>query len=407
MKTAAELMAEMDAIITAADARPEDQRALTDDEVAQYAALETQLKSVNSNLELRSRHAAYRTPVPADQQPEVQTADDEVNERAFEHYMRTGQKNSELVEVRAQGVGTPSAGGYLAPDGFRARIVEKMKKFGGLITEAEQLVTTDGNPLPWPTFDDTANEGEIVAESGTGANGADMVFGTGNTLGAYKYWSFGAGNLPLRVPFELAQDSAFDIGGKVESALATRIRRKMAKDAVRGTGSGQPLGIDYTGTIDLDLASGNAVTYAKLVALTHKLDPAYRELGNCKWLINDTTLGVVESIVDGNGRPILQRQADSGAEGAPSNGRLLGYPVVVDQAMPDIANGNDAPLDGFAIFGDLRLAYVWRSVKEIVLIVDPYSRAKNGEVEYIAWARADGTVQDRNAFAILGGYDAP
>lgn len=93
-------------------------------------------------------------------------------ERAFEQYLRTGVQQAELAEFRAQSEGTNSAGGYLVPQGFRNKLVERMKQFGGIATEAEIITTSEGNLLPYPTVDDTANVGEIVAEGGTFAAGA-------------------------------------------------------------------------------------------------------------------------------------------------------------------------------------------------------------------------------------------
>jgi HK97 family phage major capsid protein len=246
-------------------------------------------------------------------------------------------------------------------------------------------------------------DAEIVAEHATGTNGADIVFGTA-TLGAYRYLSIGAGNLPLRVSVELLQDAAFDVQGLVSRVLGKRIARKQAKDFIRGTGSGMPLGIDYV-VPNQNLATANPVTYAKLLAAVHGIDPDYR--AGASWLMNDASLATIEGVVDTTGRPLLQRLSESGIAGRPSAGTLLGYPVVIDQAMPDIANATGVELDGAVIFGDLREAYVIREVKDVTLVVDPYTRAAYGEVQFTAWARADGTIQDRNAYVVLAGYDAP
>lgn len=51
--------------------------------------------------------------------------------------------------------------------------------------------------------------------------------------------------------------------------------------------------------------------------------------------------------------------------------------------------------------GDLRSGYVIRRVKDLTLIVNPYSRANEGQVEYTLWARADGVPQDTAAYRVL------
>jgi len=35
------------------------------------------------------------------------------------------------------------------------------------------------------------------------------------------------------------------------------------------------------------------------------------------------------------------------------------------------------------------------------VVVNPYTRMNNGQVEYVAWERADGNVQNRAAYAVL------
>jgi hypothetical protein len=44
---------------------------------------------------------------------------------------------------------------------------------------------------------------------------------------------------------------------------------------------------------------------------------------------------------------------------------------------------------------------VIRRVSDIQLIVNPYTRANEGQVEYTVWARADGVPQNKFAYASL------
>lgn len=387
-----EIMAKMSAIVTRSDA---EKRSLTDDEVVEYEGLEADLAKARKDVEVRSRHTAYTTPVTNP----VQTADkdhDDTLDRAFESYLRTGQQNMDLVELRAQSEGTPSAGGYMVPDGFRNKLIEVMKSFGGLESAAEVITTESGNTIEWPTLDDTANEGEIAAEGVAGVSGDDLVFGT-NSLGAYKYTSLGASNLELKVSIELLQDSAFDVTALVTRALGRRIARKMATDFVNGTGSGEPLGI-LTAASDVVGTSGLLPTYGDIVALIHAVDPAYRQ--GAKFLASDGAIAALQSVVDGNDRP-LWMPSTGGLGNALPEGTMLGYPVILDQAMPTASPiVND---ENWLIFGNLREAYVIRHVKGISVLVDPYTYAKEGQVGFVAFARADGTIQNAAAYAQLEG----
>lgn len=396
MRTIEEITAEMTALVDgAAD------RSLTDDEVAGYSALETELQGVQRTDDIRARNAAYNvTRVPAGV-PRTHAPDPDAPSEldlAFANYLRTGIPNADISGLRvtnAQGEGASAAGGYTVPTGFRQKLVEVRKKFGGFAAEAEDFNTGDGAPIEYPSLDDTANSGAITAESAAVASGADLVFGT-VTLGAFKYTSAGAGsNLPLRVPVELLQDSAFDIGGLVARKLGERIARKQAVDFVTGTGVGEPKGIVAASlTADKDLDTADTPDYEDLVEIQDLLDDEYDQ--NAKWLMKKNTWSQLRLIVDTAGRPILQ-DSTTGISGLPQR-RLLGHEVVLDEAMPTLSSAADT----FAIaYGDFREAYVIRRVSSLVVVVNPYSRAANGEVEYTAWERADGNIQNRTAYKIL------
>lgn len=373
---------------------------------AEFERLDTDIKA-RERAERRKRELEEPREVPegiGQRSPRTQelVAEDREYSRAFNRYMRGGVnqltgRERDTLEKRAQSVGVPSGGGYLVPDGFRQKLVERLKAFGGIASVAETIETATGNPIEWPTVDDTTNLGEIVDEGGTFSAGADVTFGTA-TLGAYKYMSGGAGNAPLRVSYELLQDSAFDIEAFLVRTMATRIARIQATHWITGTGVGQPKGLVH-GKTGIEIADDTAgVTFADLVTFVHSLDPLYRM--NAMWAFNDSSLATLRKLTDENGRPLWLPQQQSGMTDLPG-GQLLGYPVVIDQAFADIDVDNNT--QNWGAFGDFGQAYVIRRVQEFTLVVDPYGRAANGQVQFTSWSRADGTVQDPNAFIALTG----
>jgi hypothetical protein len=208
-----------DALAAIVDGAETEGRDLSDEELGQIEAHEAELATAQARRErtvaARERiQAGRQVATPALHHPPGARPSDTIDV-AFTAYLRTGQANADIAELRnAQSEGTSTEGGYLVPEGFRQKLVDKMKAFGGVAQEAEELVTATGNNLPWPTLDDTANTGEVVDEGGTFSGGADLVFGEAN-LGAYSYMAGGTGGAPLRVSRELVQDSAFDIVGLV------------------------------------------------------------------------------------------------------------------------------------------------------------------------------------------------
>lgn len=392
--TIEEILESLRAIVNGAEGRD-----LTDDEAAKYEDLEAKLAVARRTEQIRNRQKAYETPVPGDLAAAVHVGTpkkDDTYNQAFNHYLRTGKPNADLIQ-NAQETGTDSEGGYLVSPQFRQKLVEVQKAFGGLASHVDSFSTARGGALEYPSLDDTANEGDITAEEAAVADGDDLAFGTVN-LSAFKYTSAGAGtNLPLRVSVELLQDAEFDVERLVARALSTRIMRKQASDWVNGNGTTLPFGILHDGlTADVVLDAEATLTYANLLEVEAALDPAYWQ--NAQWLMSaNTWVSVIKALEDGNQRPLIQG-ADEGIDGRPQR-RLLGYPVVIDQACNAITQ--DGVDGGFALLGDLREAYVIRRVAPFSLVVDPYSRAVNGQVQYHAWERADGNIQNRSAYATI------
>lgn len=375
-------------------------RSLTAEEVTEYETLEADLKSAQKTAELRSRQAAYVAPnasLAAGVHVAPAKADTDLDV-AFRSYLRSGVPNQDIAELRAQG-STDSAGGYTIAPAFRQKLVEVQKQFGGLAAYVDILETETGAELEFPTSDDTANSGGITAESAAVTSGSDLTFGT-VALKAYKYTSTGGGsNLPLRVPLELIQDSAFDIESFIARRLGERIARLQANHWAVGSGTGQPFGIVHAGlTENKALTTTTTITYNDLLDLEATLDPAYEQ--NAAWVFNKATWTSIRKIVDGDGRPLVQPAAAAGAGTAPQHS-LLGYPVVIDQSFPSGA-GDSA---NFAVLGDLREAYVIRRVAPLTVVVSPHTRMANGEVEYVAWERADGNIQNRKAYSVLATQD--
>lgn len=430
MRTLEEILADMQALMDKPD--------LTSDDVVAYLSLEQELAGAQNGGEadpnaedadaedavetapaavasvatrtiaaaIRNRHNAYTAVQTPAGRPSNRRREDAEAE-GFRNYLRTGRPNADMARgpVNAQTTGTGSSGGYTVPEGFLARIVEVIKSFGGVLNDAEQLTTESGNPLPFPTNDDTANSGVVATENTVPASGADIVFGQVQ-LSAFEYAASGTGGNALAVPLALIQDSAFDIEGFVAKKLGMRIARKMATDAVSGTGSAQAQGV-LQGITGYEISS--ALSYGNLVDIIMTLDEAY--WANAKWYMNRSSLGTILKLVDAAnqlifkpGTPMLNDANSTQVSGAIQIGAVLA-PIVLDSAFSDILLTAGAG-QNWGIFGDLSEGYIWRQVRDVEVLVDPYTAANKRQVQYNAWARADGRQKNTSAYKVVAGYTA-
>lgn len=395
LPTIDELHARLQSIVDGSDGR-----SMTDAEVADYEATERDLQDLQRTESIRARQTAYNTPVGPSMAPVGIVAPARVDnglDLAFDAYLRTGQPNADITGLAVRndlGVGTGAGGGYTVPPGFRQRLVEVQKSFGGLAPYTDSFDTGDGAPVEYPSMDDTSNSGAIVAENTAPTTGADLVFGS-LTLGAYDYTSAGASGNPLRISWNLLQDSAFDVSGLVARALGIRIARAMAPHWVTGTGVAQPKGLMASSlTSDRDLDTPDTPDYQDLAEFMDLLDDAY--VPNARWLMRKSTWTKLRLIVDTAGRPIIQ-DSTSGISEMPAR-RLLGHDVIIDEAVPVLSSAGTT----FCMaFGDFREAYVRRMVSNLAVVVNPWTRANYRQTEFLAWQRADGTIQNRSAYKIL------
>ncbi|MFJ1808540.1 MULTISPECIES: phage major capsid protein [unclassified Streptomyces] len=286
-------------------------------------------------------------------------------------------------ELRAAGVATGAAGGYLVPAPFRAQMVETMKFYGAMRDVAEVITTETGATLPWPTNDDTANVGAILAEN-TQVTEQDVTIGQAD-VGAFMYTS-----KLVRVSLQLLNDSAFDMESWLARKLGERIGRAQNAHFTTGTGTAQPEGVQTNAVIGKTGTTGQttSVTYDDLIDLIHSVDPAYRSSGRARFMLNDATLAAARKLKDGQSRPLWEPSVQVGVPDG-----LLGYTYTVNQDMPVMAANARSIL-----FGDFFAGYLIRDVQDVQLLRLAERYADYLQVGFLAFARTDGTPQDTGAY---------
>ncbi|MCX8509245.1 MAG: phage major capsid protein [Rhodobacteraceae bacterium] len=200
----------------------------------------------------------------------------------------------------------------------------------------------------------------------------------------------------------LLDDAAFDVEGWLAERIANKFARAEAAAFVNGDGIDKPKGfLNYNkiangswvwgqlGYIPTGAAADFAATNASdaIVDLVYSLGAEYRANGT--FLMNSKTAGAVRKMKDADGRFMW---SDGLALGEPS--RLMGYPVLVAEDMPDIG------ANAFAIaFGDFHAGYTVAERPDLRILRDPFSAKPN--VLFYASKRVGGDVTDFNAIKLL------
>lgn len=284
-------------------------------------------------------------------------------------------------EVRALSAVTGASGAYTIPEGFVNNLELAMLQFGGVRNVADILRTASGNPLPWPTSNDTSNTGELVGENTAVAN-ADPAFGQ-MVLNAYKYSS-----KMIKVPVELLEDSAFDLPAVLGQMMGERLGRITATHYTTGNAASKPNGIVTASTLGVTTASGTAIKADEIIDLAHSVDPSYRQNPGTGYMMHDSILQYIRKLKDGQGQYLYQ---PNNQQGQPD--RIHGYRFTINQDMTGTTSNVPVTATKTMLFGDMS-RYKIRDVSVIRIrrLVERF--ADTDQEGFVAFMRTDGNLLD-------------
>ena len=279
----------------------------------------------------------------------------------------------------ALSVGSDTAGGYTVPAGFVNSLEVALLQYNGMRNAATILRTSTGEPLPWPTTDDTSNEGELVSEnSAIDTDGTDVAFGS-KTFNAYEYSS-----KFIRVSNQLIRDSRFNIPELLARLMGERLGRIQAKHSTTGDGAAKPSGVTVDAATGVTAASSTAITADEILEFIHSVDPAYRSSPGVSFMMHDQVMLQVSLLKDDENNYLLRPGLETGTRNV-----LRGYPVINNQSMASaMATGAKVML-----FGDLS-KYIIREVGSIRLQRLSERFAEYNQTAFLAFMSFDGGLVD-------------
>lgn len=321
-----------------------DNRVMTTEEISQWDELSDNLKSLNENIETQER---FLSSPKAEDKPQVvrlSSRKPRNNDAAFRAWALTQANRKEYVsaewqsEAQRQGValdqpltgsirwdqtvGTDTAGGLSVNEEVVAGVVRKLKAYGGMVSTCHSFSTSYASPLKKVVHDSTSFKAQKTAELGTIQNTNQAISKV--TFGATEYTSG-----VYEISHMLLRDSAYNIVGEFQSAVAESFSRAFNDVLTNGTAADEPQGLE--GAVSTGVTG--AISHDNMLALMHSIDPAYRRSNRCAWMMNDATLLALKlSLKDADGRPLYNTSVNSNVV-VPAAGSVEGFPVVVNQDM--------------------------------------------------------------------------
>lgn len=364
--------------------------------LSEFNSFQSEIKSRLKEQETRLA-MLDRKSIAMSRPPLARAADSSAPHRkAFAAYLRSGDDDglrALSVEAKALSAAVAADGGYLVDPQTASEIIGVLRDASSIRSIAN-VVTVEAT-----AFDVLVDHSDVGAGWATESEPASETETPQVERISIPLHELSA--LP-RASQRLLDDSAFDVEGWLAQRIADKFSRAEAHAFIAGDGHDKPTGFLAYPQVTNELWSWGSLGYVPtgsagdfsssepadaVVDLVYALGARYR--ANANFVMNSKTAGAVRKMKDADGRFLW---ADGLAAAEPA--RLMGYPVMIAEDMPDIAN------DSFAIaFGDFCAGYTVAERPDLRILRDPFSAKPH--VLFYATKRIGGDVSDFAAIKLL------
>ncbi|MFY2824790.1 phage major capsid protein [Ruegeria sp. MALMAid1280] len=360
--------------------------------VNEFKGLKAEVKTKLQQTEERLTMLDRKSTIAARPHLAASIEDGAPHQKAFDAYVRSGEDDGLRgleMESKSLSSAVNSDGGYLV-DPQTAEIIKSVLKSTASIRSIASVVNVEAN-----SFD------VLIDHTDVGAGWADETSAATETatpsIDRISIALHELSALP-KASQRLLDDSAFDVEGWLAGRIADKFARAEAAAFISGDGADKPKGIlDHT-KVDNDVWAWGNIGYVPtgidggveadaIVDVVYALGAQYRVNGT--FVMNSKTAGLIRKLKDSDGRFLW---SDGLAAGEPA--RLMGYPVLIAEDMPDAAS------DSFSIaFGDFQAGYTIAERPDLRVLRDPFSAKPH--VLFYATKRVGGDVSDFAAIKLV------
>lgn len=368
-------VAEMETLLNGVKA---EERAFTEDEQKQFDELKSQIEAINKTLE--AFEASRKLVDDAKKEEEKSKEEKEVSEEAraleieqrdienFAKYLR----NEVLTENRDTAGNSFSKGtnGVIVPTTIANKIIKTAYNMSPILDKATKY-NTKGN-LEIPVYGKTSDGKDITVAYGE--DFTDLVEKAG-AFSSVTLKDYLIGAL-AKIGNSLVNNTDIDLVNIVINIIAEYVKLFLEGEALNGTAN-KITGcstISATQTVTTEVAG--VISYDDLVKTKNKVIQSFRK--GSIWVMNQDTQTVLETMKDGNERPMFL--PDPTGE---FDGMVLGYPVYVSDNMEGIAGGKSPII--FGNFSGLAL----KTTKELEIQVLREKYATQHATGVVAWLQCD------------------
>lgn len=338
---------------------------------------EEELQKRVDEIETKMNRLPLETPDPKAEGPSEEM-------KAFETWIRKGDKALGPEEFKLLQISDAETGGYLAIAEYVAEIIKTITEFSPVRSIARIRPTSNQSvQIPKRTGQFPAY---WIAEAGEKAEATGLKYGL-ETVTPHGMAAL------VKITKENLEDSVFNLQAEITAEMGEQFAVLEGAGFLSGDGVGKPEGILTNPTVvaaAITSTTNDVVAPDDVYKLIYGLKEAYTR--NARFLMKRSTVQAFRLLKEATTNAFIWQPGL--AAGQPNT--LGGYPVVECTDMPAIA---DAALA--VAYGDFKAGYtiVDRIQIEIQRLVEKY--AEFNEIGFIGRKRVDGQVTNPEAIKLL------
>lgn len=374
-------------INTLLDNAKKEERAMNEDEVAQFDKLEKEIKDIDATIERQERMESMEEKETKVENTRELTAEEKrmynsVEERddynAFAEYIRS------QVEKRADASNlTKGDNGAVIPKTIINKIIDKVEEISPIYRLASHY--NIGGTITIPTVDESADSITVAyATEFTDLTSHSNKFGT-IELSGYLYGAL------TKISKSLLKNSNFNLTNWVINKMAQKIAKFIEKELLYGTTS-KVSGVvgSYDSTnMKTTLASKSAVTSDELIDTQELIPDLYQ--GNAIWIMNKATRTAIRKLKDSDNNYLLNRDLS-----AKWGYTLLGKDVYCSDQVDKLGTASKNVI----FYGDFSGLAVKESETAEIQILNELFAAQHA-IGVVAWGEIDAKVEDKQKIAVV------
>ena len=320
--------------------------------------------------------------------------------QAFAHYLRTGDVQAGLRPQAGMRESSGPDGGYSVPQTIDAAIQHQLVDFSPIRDWATVITLGQGAGVYSRIINRRGAQSGWVGEEEARPETAGPALGTVTPAEGEVYAN-------ASITQWLLDDSTFNMGAFITDNIIDEFGLQEGDAFVNGDGVKKPKGflaqpvstagddarpfgtLQYipTGAAGAFVAAPNQCDV--LVDLVYSVKAAYRKGQGVGWMMNSLTAGHIRKFKDSDGRYIW---TEALKEGEPA--LLLGFPVAINEDMPDIGANSMS-----VAFGNFRRGYLIVDRLGTRILRDPFTNKP--KVLFYCTKRVAGHVSDSRAIKLL------